>query len=114
MSNIIAQCNYDSFPRNTSHNQIIQNNIGLIGQNDDICVDLQTLYNTIINKDNDMGSTYKYTITPYTSDIQNSKKKHHHREHFITDDYNKNISYDYLGLFVLFFVIILLMHKLLC
>jgi hypothetical protein len=89
MSNVLAECNYISFPRNTSQNQIIQNSIGLIGQNDDICIDLQTLYNTVINKDDDMGSTYKYTISSYSSDIQNSKRKKHNREHFINKNKNK-------------------------
>ena len=80
------QCD-NNYLRNTSLNPIIQDNLAYSGSGDDACVDMQTLYNTSINPNLDMGSTYRYSIAPYTTDLDipssnNARRRRNHFERF--------------------------------
>jgi hypothetical protein len=72
---------YNQPIRNISQNPIITGNLQYFENNedvDDLSIDVQTLFNTVINTDLDMGSTYRYSVAPYTTDLNlnNTSKKH--------------------------------------
>lgn len=45
------------------------------GDDEDICTDIQTLYNTTYPNDNSYGTSYRYTIPPYLDGNIRRKEK---------------------------------------
>lgn len=76
IEDIIKKCKFGNDSYKSTYNQSVMSNIPYINKNhDDICIDLQTLYNLVIKKDqtNSYGSNYKYTMPYYYNNKTNNK-----------------------------------------
>jgi hypothetical protein len=61
--------------------QRILSNIPYIASNDDdICTDLQTLYNTVYSLENAYGSSDRYTVPPFLDNVYRTNRKKEYYE----------------------------------
>jgi len=86
LQNILKKCGYDNNTDRETYDQIIISNASYLDpDDDDICTDIQTLFNIgIADKDNiSYGSSYQYNIPPYLDngpddpDIKRGKSREH-------------------------------------
>ena len=83
MNEIINNCPYSSNINRMTFDQKILINVPYImpddynNNGDNSCIDIQTLYNTVYNKENSYGSSYRYMVPPYLDNtpVINHKKK---------------------------------------
>ena len=94
ITNIINGCNYGSMIKTDSidsydKKELIET-LYYSANGDDVCVDLQTLYNVNTDSQSSKGSSYEYTINSSLND-SNYMKRRGSDEHFsYTDDGDNN------------------------
>lgn len=75
---LVSRCSHATDIHRMSFDQRILSNIPYItSNNDDICTDLQTLYNTVYSVENSYGSSDRYTVHPFLDNVSNIKKEHY-------------------------------------
>lgn len=113
---IIKKCSkVNNINNSISDPKILSNLISLSDPNDeDICVDLETLYNTVYVKENSYGSSNEYTIPPSLDDqpydvFANRKSKREHMNDYHSDDPDYTIILLLLSSFALIVCMIIIM-----
>lgn len=103
---LVRLCPYANNIHRISYDQKIIANVPYIASNNDenICTDLETLYNTVYTVENSYGSSDRYTIPPFLDERTSNQKYKKRREHFEKNDN----SLMYIIFFLLLFVVIMI------
>ncbi len=90
IDDIVNRCPHATNIHRMSFDQRILVNVPYImsGDDDEVCTDLQTLYNTVYNKENAYGSSYRYTVPPFLDNM--SGNNHRKKERFNELDNQEN------------------------
>lgn len=91
IDDVVNRCSSRGTISRDSYNQTILANIPYMmdSEYNDICTDLEVLYNTVYSNDSSYGSSDKYTVPPFLDDISGKSKRKRH-EHY--DLYYRNNS----------------------
>lgn len=99
IGSIINKCGFHDKSRISFNPEILYNYPYLSEENDDLCTDLETLYNFVVKRDDSYGSSYGYTQPPYKDNDQ--------IEHYNSNTSNKSSKTLFIS-FIVFVIIIII------